>query len=244
MLDPRGGAERGRLPGALASIATEDARRVGAVNVALMAGIAAVVALVASAVVLLRISVPLGSLVLLGAPPLLWAGHLLSKPLERRSRAEQERGAHASAVAADLVGGLRVLKGIGAERAAVERYRTTSARSLDATLRAARAEAWQNGTVLALTGVFIAIVALVGGRPAASGDIGLGELVTAVGLALLLLGPLSTLSWVNTELAQGRASAARIAEVLAAPEAVPAGRRSLRPRWTDGCGCAVSRAVR
>ncbi|MEV5828978.1 ABC transporter ATP-binding protein [Spirillospora sp. NPDC052242] len=223
VLDPRGGAERGRLPGALASIATEDARRVGAVNVALMAGIAAVVALVASAVVLLGISVPLGLLVLLGAPPLLWAGHLLSKPLERRSRAEQERGAHASAVAADLVGGLRVLKGIGAERAAVERYRATSARSLEATLRAARAEAWQNGTVLALTGIFIAIVALVGGRLAAAGDIGLGELVSAVGLALLLLGPLSTLSWVNTELAQGRASAARVAEVLAAPEAVPSG---------------------
>ncbi|RSN67564.1 multidrug ABC transporter ATP-binding protein [Actinomadura sp. WAC 06369] len=216
-------AAQGACAALLAPAATEDARRVGAVNVALMAGIAAVVALVVSAVVLLGISVPLGLLVLLGAPPLLWAGHLLSKPLERRSRAEQERGAHASAVAADLVGGLRVLKGIGAERAAVERYRATSARSLEATLRAARAEAWQNGTVLALTGIFIAIVALVGGRLAAAGDIGLGELVSAVGLALLLLGPLSTLSWVNTELAQGRASAARIAEVLAAPEAVPPG---------------------
>ncbi|WP_281180177.1 ABC transporter transmembrane domain-containing protein [Actinomadura hibisca] len=223
VLDPRGGAEDGRLPGALATIATEDARRVGAVNVALFAGIAALVGIAVAAVVLLRISLPLGLLVLLGTPALLAAGHLLSKPLERRSHAEQERAARASAVAVDLVGGLRVLKGIGAEPAAVARYRATSGASLAATLRAARAEAAQNGTVLALTGVFIAVVALIGGRLAAAGDIGLGELVTAVGLALLLLGPLQVLSWVTTELAQARASAARIAAVLAAPAAVPAG---------------------
>lgn len=223
VLDPRGGAESGRLPGALASIATEDARRVGAVNVALMAGIAALVGVACGAAVLLSISVPLGLIVLVGTPLLLWAGHLLSRPLERRSRAEQERAAHASAVAAGLVAGLRVINGMGAETAAVDRYRRTSADSLGATLRAARAEAWQNGTVLALTGLFIALVALVGGRLAAPGEVSLGQLVTAVGLALLLLGPLSVLAWVNAEFAQGRASAARIADVLASPYAVPGG---------------------
>ncbi|NDU71861.1 ATP-binding cassette domain-containing protein [Actinomadura sp. DSM 109109] len=223
VLDPRGGAGAGRLPGALASIATEDARRVGAVNVALMAGIAALVGVACGAGVLLSISVPLGLIVLAGTPLLLWAGHLLSRPLERRSGAERERAAHASAVAADLVAGLRVINGLGAEPAAVERYRRTSAGSLAATLRAARAEAWQNGTVLALTGLFIALVALVGGRLAAQGEVSLGQLVSAVGLALLLLGPLSVLAWVNAELAQGRASAARIADVLASPYAVPDG---------------------
>ncbi|WP_131762654.1 ABC transporter transmembrane domain-containing protein, partial [Actinomadura fibrosa] len=223
VLDPRGGAGTGRLPGALAAVATEDARRVGAVNVALMAGIAALVGIASGAAVLLSISVPLGLVVVLGTPLLLWLGHALSRPLERRSRAEQERAAHASAVAADLVAGLRVLKGVGAESAAVERYRRTSGESLAATLRAARAEAWQNGTVLALTGLFIALVALVGGRLAAQGEVSLGQLVSAVGLALLLLGPLSVLAWVNAELAQGRASAARIADVLASPSAVPDG---------------------
>ncbi|URN09691.1 ABC transporter ATP-binding protein/permease [Actinomadura madurae] len=223
VLDPRGGAESGRLPGALTAIATEDARRVGAVNLALMAGIAALVGIASGAAVLLSISLPLGLVVVLGTPLLMLLGHLLSRPLERRSRAEQERAAHASAVAADLVAGLRVLKGLGAEPAAVDRYRRTSADSLGATLRAARAEAWQNGTVLALTGVFIALVALVGGRLAAQGQVSLGQLVSAVGLALMLLGPLSVLAWVNARFAQGRASAARIADVLAAPSAVPEG---------------------
>lgn len=227
ILDPGGGAEDGRLPGALANIATEDAKRVGAVNMAVMAGISALTGILTCAVVLLRMSLTLGLVVLLGTPVLLWLGHLLSKPLESRSEAEQERAAHASAVAADLVTGLRILKGIGGESAAIARYRTTSRDSLGATLKAARAQAFQSGVVLALTGCLIATVALVGGRLAAQGGISLGELVSAVGLALFLIGPLETLAWVNAELAQGRASAGRIAEVVATAPTVTAGDRSL-----------------
>ncbi|MCX5001334.1 ABC transporter ATP-binding protein/permease [Streptomyces sp. NBC_00638] len=227
VLDPGGGAEKGRLPGALANIATEDAKRVGAVNMALTLGISSLVGIATCAVVLLRTSVTLGLVVLVGTPVLLWLGHLLSKPLESRSEAEQERAAHASAIAADLVTGLRILKGIGGESTAIERYRATSRDSLRATLRAARAQAFQSGMVLALTGCLIAAVALVGGRLAAQGTISLGQLVSAVGLALFLLGPLEVLAWVNAELAQGRASAARIAEVLATAPAVTAGGRPL-----------------
>ncbi|WP_328684715.1 ABC transporter ATP-binding protein/permease [Streptomyces sp. NBC_01261] len=223
VLDARGGAEEGRLPGELANVATEDAKRVGAVNMALMAGIWAVSGVAVSAVALLLTSVTLGLIVLLGTPVLLWLGHLLSKPLERRSEAEQDKAAHASGVAADLVAGLRVLKGLGAQDAAVERYRRTSRISLAATLRSARAESWQTGLVLALTGGFIALIALVGGRLALNGSMTLGQLVSAVGLALFLLGPLETFAWVNAELAQGRASAARVAEVLATGPAVVAG---------------------
>ncbi|MBE4737484.1 MULTISPECIES: ABC transporter ATP-binding protein [Streptomyces] len=222
VLAPEGGAEEGRLPGELTNIATEDAKRVGAVAMALIVALAATAGLVVSAVALLRVSLVLGLLVLLGSPLLLWLGHLLSKPLERRSETEQDRAAQASGVAADLVAGLRVLKGIGAEQAAVARYRRVSQDSLAATLRAARAEAWQNGVVTILTGAFIALVALVGGHLAARGDIGLGELVSSVGLALFIVGPLSEFAWINAELAQGRASAARIAEVLDAPGAVAA----------------------
>ncbi|MEU6038523.1 ABC transporter ATP-binding protein [Actinomadura sp. NPDC047616] len=232
-LDPRGGAETGRLPGELVNIATGDAKRVGAVHLSLTAGIAALAGLVFGGVALLRVSVPLGLLVLLGIPPLLGLAHLLGKPLERRSAAEQERAAHASGVAADLIAGLRVLKGIGAERSAVDRYRRTSRDSLAATVRAARAQAWHDGGMLMLTGVFIAVVALVGGRLAASGDITVGQLVTAVGLAQFLLTPLSILSWANGELAQGRASAARIASVLGAPPAV-AGGDGVLPRPVRG----------
>nr|WP_246422064.1 ABC transporter ATP-binding protein [Nocardiopsis mwathae] len=223
VLDPRGGAEAGRLPGALVNIATDDARRVGRINSALPFGVAGLAGLLVSSVALLLISVPLGLLVLLGTPPLLWLAHLIGRPLERRSGAEQERAAYASGTAADLVTGLRVLKGLGTESAAVARYREASRDSLAATLRATRAQAGHDGALLALTGLFIALVALVGGRLAIGGTISIGDLVAAVGLAQFLLGPFQIFAWVNGMLAQGRASARRVASVLAAPPAVSAG---------------------
>jgi putative ABC transport system ATP-binding protein len=126
-------------------------------------------------------------------------------------------------VAADLVAGVRVLKGIGAEPAAVRRYTATSRDALAATLRATGAQAWYSGAVLAVNGLFLALVALVGGRLAAEGDITIGGLVSAVGLAQFLLGPLEIFGWVNGRFAQARASAARIAEVRSAAPAVSGG---------------------
>ena len=105
LLDPRGGAESGRLPGGLVSVAVSDAKRVAIVNFALPLGLSAIAAVTVAAVSLLTISLPLGLLILLGTPPLLWLVQLVGRPLERRSEPEQERAAQASGVAADLVTG-------------------------------------------------------------------------------------------------------------------------------------------
>ena len=225
VLDPRGGAEAGRLPGNLVNLATSDTFRVALMGFVLPMAAAAFVALAVGAIALLRISVPLGLLILLGTPPLLYVVHLLGKPLEKRSGPEQERAAQASGVAADLVAGVRVLKGIGAEPVAVRRYRLTSRDALGATLRATGAQAWFEGAVLALNGLFLALIALVGGRMAAEGTISIGELVSAVGLAQFLVGPLEMFGRVMGWLAMGRASATRIAEVLDAAPAVGPGDR-------------------
>ncbi|RZT86016.1 putative ABC transport system ATP-binding protein [Pseudonocardia sediminis] len=224
LLHPRGGAEAGRLPGSLASIAVADAKRVGVVNFALPLGVAAITAVAVAAISLLTISLPLGLLILLGTPPLLWLVQLVGKPLERRSGPEQERAAQASGVAADLVTGIRVLKGIGAEASAVRQYAATSRNALGATLRATRAEAGFLGTVQLANGLFLALIALVGGRLAADGELSIGGLVAAVGLAQFLVGPLQVFGFVSARIAQGRASANRIAEVLTSEHAVGAGR--------------------
>ncbi|WP_337993976.1 ABC transporter ATP-binding protein [Actinomycetospora lutea] len=220
LLDPRGGAEAGRLPGELATVAVADAKRVGVVNFAVPLGLAALAAMVVAAVALLRTSVPLGLLILLGTPPLLLVVHFLGVPLQRRSGPEQERAARASGVAADLVDGVRVLKGLGVVPAAVARYRRASRDALGATLGATRVQAGYQGAVLAANGLFLALVALVGGRLAADGRISVGGLVAAVGLAQFLVTPLQMLGWVNARVAQARASAARIAALLATGPAI------------------------
>ncbi|MXQ65124.1 ATP-binding cassette domain-containing protein [Actinomadura rayongensis] len=216
-LDPRTRPDPERRTGTLVSIASGDADRVGEFLSVVPRTCSALASVLVVAVALLRISVPLGLLVLLGAPPLLFVVQRLGGELERRSGAEQARAAEAADLATDLVTGLRVLKGVGGERAAADRYRAASRRSLRATLRAARAEAVYSAATLLLTLCFVALVALVGGRFAAQHRITVGDLVAAVGLAQFLLGPLSAFTMAGARLAQGRASAARVAAVLDAP---------------------------
>jgi putative ABC transport system ATP-binding protein len=226
VLHPAGGAEAGRLPGELLSIATSDAQRVGTVNLAIAMGAGVVAAVAIAAVVLLRISLPLGLLVVLGLPPVLAFVQLAGRPLSRRAAAEQERAAATAGLATDLVRGLRVLKGIGAEDAAIDRYHAASRQSLRATLRAARAEAAYDAATSIVTGAFLVLVALVAARQALAGDISVGELIAAIGLAQFLIGPLARVSYVGGELARARASAPRAAAVLAAPPAVQGGTRA------------------
>ncbi|MFC4941998.1 ABC transporter ATP-binding protein [Pseudonocardia sp. GCM10023141] len=227
ILDPGGGAESGRLPGAMVSVATADVRRVVGVPFMVPSGIAAVVGVTVAGIALLTMSVPLGLLVLLGTPPLLVLVQLFSGPLERRSEAQLEEMARASGVAVDLVTGVRVLKGIGAEEHALARYRRVSRGSLRAALGTASAQGGQEGGVLALNGLFLALVALVGGLLAVQGSISVGGLVAAVGLAQFLTGPMQVVGGFAAVVAIGRASAGRIAGVLDAPAAVRSGTTEL-----------------
>jgi putative ABC transport system ATP-binding protein len=223
VLDDRGTSGTRVLPGATVSIATADVRRTALVNLRIPHGIAAAAGAVVASVALVVVSLPLGLLIMVGVPALLVLVRVVSAPLERRSSAQQERAAQAAGVATDLVRGIRVLKGIGAERAGTARYRATSRLSLAASLHTTRAEAGYSAAVIALTGLFLAIVALVGGRLAAAGTITVGQLVSSVGLAQFLLGPVGAFGEIMAALAAGRASAARVARLLSAPFAVTNG---------------------
>ncbi|MBL7495861.1 ABC transporter transmembrane domain-containing protein [Frankia nepalensis] len=223
VLSPAGGAAAGRLAGELVNVATSDARRVGTVNMVIPMALAALAGMVVTSVALFRMSTLLGLTVLGAVLPLIIGAQLLAGPLERRAGAEQDRAGLAAGVAADLVSGLRVLKGLRAEPAALARYRLTSQEARGAAVRAAAARGWNFGGLLGLTGVYLTVVALVAARLALSGSISVGELVAAVGLAQFQLAPLGILAFANGEYVMARASAHRVAEVLAAPPAVAAG---------------------
>jgi putative ABC transport system ATP-binding protein len=220
ILYPAGSAGGDRLSGTVVSTATLDAQQVGDAGQLLAFAAAGLTSLTVATVALLRVSGPLTLLVLLGLPPVLVGMRALGRPLERRSAVEQAAAAHAGGTAADLVSGLRVVKGLGAERAAAARYRAVSRASLAASLRAARAAGWYEAAGVLIPGLFLAAVALVAGRLAAGGSITVGELVAVVGLAQFLATPVWILAYVGQALARARASADRIVELLATPPAV------------------------
>jgi putative ABC transport system ATP-binding protein len=227
VLHPAGGAP-GRS-GELVSMAGADADRAGQACLAIWGGAGALAALAGGAVVLLDASVVLGVVVLGGVPLVLLSSRLLARPLVGRAEAEQHALATATGVATDVVSGLRVIKGIGAERAAAASYRRVSRSALAARLGAARLQGGYLGATNTITGLFLVVVAWVGGRLALDGAISIGELVAGVGLAQFLIGPLERLTEIGPILAGARGSARRVAGLLAAPPAVHEGDAALPP---------------
>ena len=186
---------------------------------------AAFVVLVGGGAYLLSTSWRLGAVVLLGLPALVWLSQRLATPLEERSSAEQSAVAHATGVATDLITGLRVLKGLGAEAAGSARYRTVSRAARDGRIHAARYVGLAQGVTLGLSGIFVVVVAWV----AAWRWLGRSRSASWSGRSG------SPGSWSSrcrrsaacaAELAVVRASARRLAELLNAAPGVVDGDRS------------------
>ncbi|WP_082618528.1 ABC transporter ATP-binding protein [Oerskovia sp. Root22] len=216
VLDPLGMARR-RAAGETLTIASSDTNRVAGISWLVTGQLGALAAIGTTAVSLLLVSVPLGIAVLVATPVMLLVMHRLSVPLEARSETEQEAAARAGGLATDLVTGLRVLKGLGAEEAAADRYRRASRDSLGAALRAVRSRAAYQAVSTVLSVVFLAAVALFAGRMALAGQITVGELVAVVGLAQFVQEPMSRTGFLGVELAQKRASARRLLLLLGEP---------------------------
>ncbi|PRB36398.1 ABC transporter ATP-binding protein [Arthrobacter sp. MYb23] len=240
-LHPRGMAAR-RAPGEIVAITSSDADRVAGLAWLIGGGLAAAAGVITSAVTLLLISVPLGIAVLVATPVMLVVMQRLTKPLEDRSDVEQSSAARAGALATDFVTGSRPLKGLGAEEAAVTRYTAASRASLLAGLRAVRSRSAYNGASTALSAAFLAGIAFFAAWFAVQGSITVGQLVAVVGVAQFVQGPMAALGFLSVELARKRASAARIAVLLAEPDAVPA--LESEERTTTTAGSASSDPLR
>lgn len=215
-LDPLG-MRSPRATGEVLAVATSDTSRVAGLLWTVSRGVACLAAVLTTAVALLVVSVPLGVAVLVATPVVLLAMHRVSVPLEARSTHEQATAARAGALATDFVTGLRVLKGLGAEDAASERYRGASRLSLAAGLCAARSTAAYSAVSTVLSTTFLAGIAFASAWMALRGSITTGQLVTVVGLAQLVQSPMAELGHLGVDLAQKRASARRVADLLAEP---------------------------
>ncbi|PXA68245.1 ABC transporter transmembrane domain-containing protein [Cryobacterium arcticum] len=212
-------------PGVALSLATSDVNRL---SYAVMIGIYPVgqfAAVLFGGAILLSLSWPLGLAMLLGAPLLLWVTDRAGGSLRRRSGAEQESAATAAGQAADLMAGYRVIRGIGAEAEASVRYRRASRTALASTLHARRAEGTFTGAMDLVTGLFLTAIAVAAALVALAGQLGLGELITVIGLTQFLIAPLQNVAkTAGTLWASGTASAERLLTLLRAD--APAGAES------------------
>ncbi len=152
--------------------------------------------------------------ILIGVPLLILGLSRLGPRLERRTAHQQQTVGLAAGMAADLLAGMRPLRGFGGVPEAIRRYKVASRTSRDAHVSAITATAQFAGATSFSIGVLLAVVGGVVGLMALDGRLTIGELVTVVGLAMFVSDPVNTISHLIPELAASRASAARVAELL------------------------------
>jgi putative ABC transport system ATP-binding protein len=229
VLRPRG-ARSGTLPGATLSLATADAESAGNLAQSGSYTLASAVAVVGSAVILLRIDTVIGLVVLIGVPVVLALIQFSTPVISRRSSEQFAEIARTSAMAADLVRGLRVLKGIGSEDEAAARYRAHSQAAKSAGIRLGGSHGILEGVSTGLSGLFLAAVTLLAGSRALDGAISVGDLIAVVGLTQFLAVPIRALGRIGAQVGSAYASAARIVAFLGTPPLVVDGDREMTPQ--------------
>ncbi|GIF20574.1 putative ABC transport system ATP-binding protein [Actinoplanes tereljensis] len=212
-----------RPAGDLLTISTTDADYTSYVLDHLPRVISAALAVVVSAVTLLVISAPLGVIVLVATPIMLVTLNLAAPLIANRIRLQQDQAGRTTALATDLVTGLRPLRGIGAQDAAAERYRVVSREALAATLSAARAQNAFQGASTMLSTLLAGGIAIAAGWFALTDRITVGQFIMVIGSAQFLIEPFGTLAIVPRWYAAARASADRVASVLNAGLILPEG---------------------
>lgn len=180
-----------------------------------------VVAFVVVAMLLLHSSVTLGLVVLIGVPLLTLCLTPVLTPLQRRSLRHREMTGRLSSLSADIVSGLRVLRGIGGERVFLRRYVEESQRVRAAGVEVGRLQSVLDAAQVALPGVFVALVVWLGARLAVDGAITVGELVAFYGYAAFLMMPLRTATETANKWIRAHVAAGRICRVLALRPELP-----------------------
>ena len=201
--------------GEVISVGTTDVSHLGSALDITGRASGAVAAVIVVAVVMLNASLPLGLTVALGVPVLLAIVTALIRPLHARTQHYRTQTAALTGRAADIVTGLRVLRGIGGEAAFAERYRAQSQEVRAAGVRVAVVESWLEAAQVLLPGLFVALVAWLGARFAVAGDINIGQLITFYGYAAFLMLPMRTLTEAADKITRAHVAARRVVRILA-----------------------------
>ncbi len=206
--------------GEVVSIGSSDLAHVGNSIEVMGRAAGAVVSFFVVAVILLNSSVTLGLIVLIGVPGLLLVLGPILKPLQRRNMSQREMMGDLNTLASDIVGGLRVLRGIGGEEVFHRRYAEESQRVRRAGVEVAKLQSMLDALQIFLPGLFVVLVVWLGARFAVEGKITPGELVAFYGYSAFLMIPLRTGTEVVNKLIRGLVAGRRICRVIAVePEA-------------------------
>jgi ABC-type multidrug transport system fused ATPase/permease subunit len=218
-------------PGEVVNMSASDTRRIGnALDItARFSG--AVMSFVLVAILLLHTSLKLGLVVLIGVPALLAVVTPLIRPMHHRQARQRAEVGHLTSLGTDTIAGLRVLRGMGGERAFFDRYRAQSQRVREAGVDAGRVVSLVDAQQVLLPGIFVVLLTWLGARMAVHGEITVGELIAFYGWAAFLVLPLRTFTEAADKFTRAHVAVERLLRLLAA---VPNLRWGTRTDWPRG----------
>jgi ABC-type multidrug transport system fused ATPase/permease subunit len=210
------GADLPRLvsTGEVSAINSNDVERVARVFDLIPRLSGAIVSFFVVSILLINSSPTLGLMVIIGVPLLGLAIGPIIKPLQNRESAQREKLSESSALAADTVAGLRILRGIGGEETFLNRFRIASQNVRAAAVRTAKMRALLDGLQVILPGSLVVGVIYVGGNLVSRGELKVGELLAFYGYSAFLMIPLQILTESAQRLTSGTVAARRVMKLL------------------------------
>jgi len=184
-------------------------------------GFGALVAYVVVAVLLLEISPLLAVVVLAGVPVLAVVVCPMLGRLQRAGARYRERQGLLADRLVDIMGGLRILNGLGGKEVYSRRYRRDSRRVQQEGYHVGSVTSWIQALGVGLPALFLAVVIWLAARMAALGQITVGELVAVWGYAAVLVVPVAFFIEGGFDVSRALVAGRRVIDFLRLPAEPP-----------------------
>ena len=203
--------ETGRI---MASVTQDVGRLQDFISDGLQEAIRDVLTLIIICIILFGLNPGLAALVLLPTPLLVWATMRFGRKLHAIYRPLWRRWASLSALLADTIPGVRVVKAFAQEQREVGKFEGRSLDLLRGELRVAWMRSLFGPVMTFVTAIGTIIIWWVGGRDILSGELTLGAFVAFTMYMYRFYGPVESLCRLNHRFQRAATSAERVFDVL------------------------------
>ncbi|MGJ9493732.1 ABC transporter transmembrane domain-containing protein [Actinotignum sp. GS-2025a] len=217
--------------GDVVSVLNSDTYMVGAMLINTPSTLASLLSFALVAVLMMRMSVPLGLAVIIGLPLVMAVVSWISRVMAKWREPLREEQGKLTTLATDGVVGLRVMRGVGGEDYYNARYREQSEAVKKAGFDAAPSRALMSTVTNGGPLIFQAVIVTVGVSMLLSGHLTAGELFAFAGYCAILSMPIIMFASFAATAVAAWVSAKKITRALAAEPLLPDTGTVIPPAW-------------
>jgi ATP-binding cassette subfamily B protein len=166
---------------------------------------------------LLRLSLPLGLVVVVSTLPIAWISTRWAREYHKISRQVQDQQGDLATVVEESAVGIRIVKAFGRRELLDQRFGLAARRVADSWLVAIRLRARFWTLLDAIPNLALAVMLGVGAFAVAHGLLSLGGLIAFLSLQILLVWPIEALGWILAISQEAATAAERVCEVFDTP---------------------------